>query len=402
MNKIFNVDRVAIIVQRCHESVVGGSESEAFHYANLLKDRFEVHILTTTAVDPVKWRNTLAESEELNNGIVIKRFSVTQGRATYWHKIYERLIKEYSTIAKEANLDSSKKLIKWPIPLQEELIYKQGPYSTNLMDYLNTHWDDYKAIIFFTYLYPTTYFGMFNVPKDKVMLVPTLHDEPPAYLTVYKYMARRSKIILWNTKSERRFGELLWGEVPGCVIGIGINTKEYSPLDCKLPYLLYCGRIDVNKGCNQLVEYFLKFKEENPGNLRLVFTGTDYIGLPLDDDIEFKGFVSEEEKLRLISGALIFVMPSFYESFSIVTLEAMAQRTPVLGNAKCEVVTEHIKESNAGMLYYDYKSFADSIKLVLENKKVVAEMGERGRNYVVSNYNIERIKKLLIEKVEKF
>jgi len=190
--------------------------------------------------------------------------------------------------------------------------------------------------------------------------------------------------------------------VPGCVIGIGINTKEYPPIDCKLSHLLYCGRIDVNKGCNQLVEYFLKFKNENQGDLRLVFTGTDYTGLPLDDDIEFKGFVSEEEKSRLISGALIFVMPCFYESFSIVTLEAMAQRTPVLGNAKCEVVAEHIKESNAGMLYYDYKSFTDSIKLVLENKKVVAEMGGRGRNYVVSNYNIEKIKKLLIEKVEKF
>ena len=73
--------KIAIVVQRCHEQVVGGSEAEAWHYANLLKDSYEVHILTTTAVDFESWDNVLAEGDETREGICIKRFKVTQGRA---------------------------------------------------------------------------------------------------------------------------------------------------------------------------------------------------------------------------------------------------------------------------------------------------------------------------------
>lgn len=393
--------KIAIVVQRCHEKVVGGSEAEAWHYGNLLKKSYEIHILTTTAVDFESWDNVLPEGDEIRDGICIKRFKVSQGRAAYWGEIHRKLLNEFNNIKLKSSKKSDRRLIEWPTALQEEFIYKQGPYSEDLMSYLSEKSEDYKAIIFLTYLYPTTYFGMFHVPRDKIIFVPTLHDEAPAYLSAYKYMAKKSKIILWNTDSECRFGRLLWGELQGYVVGMGVKTKEFSPAKLKFPYILYCGRIDINKGCSQLVDYFLEFKKDYPSSLCLVLTGDNKIKLPPSKDIVFKGNVPEIKKLELMSGASIFIMPSPNESFSIVTLEAMAQKTPILASDGSEAIVDHIKKSGGGLIYNNYDSFKDSVNSMLKNKSKSISMGKNGRSYVVSNYGFKKIQKMLREEVEK-
>ena len=119
---------------------------------------------------------------------------------------------------------------------------------------------------------------------------------------------------------------------------MSVETGLRKPAELSSPYLLYCGRIDPNKGSQELFEYFLEFKKAFPSDLRLTLTGKDDMPVPSHPDIEFLGFVSEEEKLSLMAGAKVFVMPSGNESFSIVTLEAMAQRTPVLASGKSEVL----------------------------------------------------------------
>ena len=396
------MEKIAIVIQRCHEKVVGGSENETWHYANLLKDYFEVHILTTTAVDLEKWANVLNEGDEFRNGICIKRFRVSQGRADYWVEIYRRLENEFNN-KKINNPDSEvdERLIKWPIPLQEEFIRKQGPYSDDLMNFLVQESSSYKIVIFLAYLYPTTYFGMFNVTGNKIVFVPTLHDEAPAYLSAYKYMARRARIILWNTDAERKFGKKLWGELPCSVVGMGVEVNKFPSAKLDFPYLLYCGRIDVNKDCPQLVDYFLRYKKEYNSDLRLVFTGSDDINLPADSNIVYKGFVSNDEKLRLMSGANIFVMPSPNESFSIVTLEAMAQETPILASSKSEVIVDHVKKSSGGIFYDDYNSFKDGINFLLKNKQKSKDLGANGRKYVTGNYKYKKIREKLVNEIEK-
>ena len=396
------MEKIAIVIQRCHEKVVGGSENEAWHYANLLKDYFEVHILTTTTVDLEKWDNFLKEGDEFRDGIYIKRFKVSQGRADYWNKIHERLVNEFNRLEmNKSNLKANERLIKWPLALQEEFIRKQGPYSEGLMNYLKSESSSYRVVIFLAYIYPTTYFGMFNVPGNKIVFVPTLHDEPPAYLSAYKYMAKKAKIILWNTDAERKFGKKLWGELLCSVVGMSVEVKKFPSAKLDFPYLLYCGRIDVNKDCPQLVDYFLRYKKEYNSDLRLVFTGSDDINLPADSNIVYKGFVSNDEKLRLMSGANIFVMPSPNESFSIVTLEAMAQETPILASSKSEVIVDHVKKSSGGIFYDDYNSFKDGINFLLKNKQKSKDLGANGRKYVTGNYKYKKIREKLVNEIEK-
>ena len=65
------------------------------------------------------------------------------------------------------------------------------------------------------------------------------------------------------------------------------------------------------------------------------------------------GLLSERERLQALEAATIVVVPSPYESLSLLALEAMAVGTPVLCNARAAVLVEHCMKSNAGLFYAD-------------------------------------------------
>ena len=89
--------RVAVVVQRCHESVLGGSEAHAWQYVQLLREAFEVEVLTSTATDYVTWEETLPAGEDARDGIAVRRFPVAVGRSGYWHQLNHRLNLEAAT-----------------------------------------------------------------------------------------------------------------------------------------------------------------------------------------------------------------------------------------------------------------------------------------------------------------
>jgi glycosyltransferase involved in cell wall biosynthesis len=392
------MNRVAIVVQRCHEDIVGGSETLAWHYAQLLSDAYEVDVLTTTAIETSEWANSLPAGAEIKDGVRLLRFPVTIGRSQYWVKVHDRLLEEFGWMVPTKTQEVPR--LQWTLALQEDFIRQQGPYSEPLLHYINEHWRDYRAIIFITYLYPTTYFGLQQLPAGHALFAPTLHDEMPAYIPAYKYAARQARELVWLTAAEQRVGRKLWGDLPGRVVAMAIETDVREPQWAPAPYLLYSGRVDPNKGCVQLFDYFLTYKKTVTSPLRLIITGKDDIPVPRHEDIEFKGFVSAEEKFRLMSGAMLFVNPSPNESFSIVTLEAMAQNTPVLANNASTVLADHIKASGAGRVYSDYQTFADALNELSANEALLTTMGQRGREYVLSRYQTETVRKSLIAAVE--
>ncbi|HKC64331.1 MAG TPA: glycosyltransferase [Pyrinomonadaceae bacterium] len=394
--------RVAIIVQRCHESIVGGSEALAWQYASLLKDGYEVDVLTTTAVDAAYWANVLPEGVEVRDRVNIRRFHVDLGYSPYRTEIFTRMLQDFDRFGcgRHSAHDGAAKHIPWSIPLQEELVRRIGPYSDSLIKFVRDHWSDYRSLIVVTYLYPTAYFSQLEIPIGRALFAPTLHDEQPAYLSVYKHAAHRAHSLVWLTDAERRLGVDLWGELPGRVVAGAIDARRREPAENGEPYLLYCGRIDPNKGCSELFDYFMRFKAQHPSPLRLVLTGKDDVPVPAHADIDFRGFVSAEEKFSLMAGALCYVMPSGKESFSIVTLEAMAQETPVLVTERSDVLTDHVRESGGGLIYSDYDSFGARLNELLSNENERARMGRLGREYVVNRYTPEQIRESLIEAVE--
>jgi glycosyltransferase involved in cell wall biosynthesis len=390
-------ERIAIVIQRFHETIVGGSEALASQYAHLLKDNFQVDILTTTALDYVTWPNDLPEGDEMFNGICVRRFRVSIGRSDYWHRLNQRLQQMFFNEGSANDYFHA----PWSLALQEEYIRHQGPYSQNLFDFLKHSWQDYSAIIFTTYLYPTTYFGIKQVPPSRSILIPTLHNEPNAYFSVYRYQYQSVSTCLWLTNAERQLGESVWGRLPGEVTAMHVNVEPYEPYKSDYPYLLYSGRIESSKGCETLFQFFLKFKQDYTSNLRLVLTGKRISEIPNHSDIDFRGYVSAEEKFQLMAGACLFVMPSPYESFSIVTLEAMAQKTPVLVNAGCEVLVEHVNRSGGGRLYNNYEEFARNLRELITNPQKRLTLGQQGRDYVVQNFSEQGVRDRLLQVIKR-
>jgi glycosyltransferase involved in cell wall biosynthesis len=387
---------LAIVVQRCSEGIVGGSEALAWQWAVVLSDAFAVDVLTTTATDAVSWSNEAAEGNETRAGVAVRRFKVDIGRTAYWHGLHQRLL-----VSAQADTDAILDGRRWTMAWQEEFIRKQGPYSAGLMDYLRTEGGQYCAVIFVTYLFPTTYFGLQQVRGVPCLLVPTVHDEAPAYLPAYRQMAASADLVLWNTSAEERWGRRLWGELPGQVVGMAVETRPSEPSGFTgKPYVLYSGRIDQHKGCDELLTYYDRFQKQHPGMLRLILTGHDETGHRFGRGVEYLGYVSEQEKLILMRGAELFCMPSPHESFSISSLEAMAQATPLLATAKSDVLKDHVETSGGGMLYADYGEFERGILRVVRDPSSRSDLGTRARDYVVANYSRSVIKGKLLEVVE--
>ena len=94
-------------------------------------------------------------------------------------------------------------------------------------------------------------------------------------------------------------------------------------------------------------------------------------------------------------------MPSENESLSIVTLEAMAQETPILANARGRVVSEHIARSGGGRLFTDKETFIAGLSSLTRDNGGAAtlEMGARGRGYVVQNYNETIVRQRLVRNI---
>jgi glycosyltransferase involved in cell wall biosynthesis len=391
--------RLAVVVQRCHESIVGGSEALAWQYANLLKSHYNVEILTSTALDYRTWASELPTGSEIRDGVTIRRFAPDRPREIYWHQLHERLLTYWRTA--QMQMEIAPDWLPWSLAMQEEFIRWQGPFCPGLVDYVAHHHGDYASFIFVTYLYPTSYFCLPLVPVEKVFFAPTLHDEPTAYLPAFRHLAQQVGQFIWMTSAEQQLTRRFWGDRPGTVVGMSIETEQQKPKRSNYPYILYSGRVDENKGCRELVDFFLRYKQAHPSKLRLILTGQDNMGLPRRSDVEFLGFVSSGEKMGLMAGAQAFVMPSKYESFSIATLEAMSQGTPVLVNGDCDVLLEHVDRSQGGIAYNDFGSFAEGLsRLIGLSDQARRSMGMAAERYVLENYTTEAVQGKLISVVD--
>jgi len=388
------VTRVAIVVPRCHESLVGGAEALAWQYATLLAADHEVEVLSSSAQDYVSWANDLPVGSERRDGVTIRRFHVARGRSPYFHDLHRRLLAHFDATR------GSQVRVRWPEALQEEFICAQGPTCPDLVEHLARHGEDYAAVLFLTYLYSTTLDGARALGHRRWAIVPTLHDEPAGHFSVFAHLGRCAPRLLWNTPAERRLGARLWGVERGNIVAMTVATAPVEPAREPAPYLLYCGRIDSHKGCAMLIEAFAAYRRAHGGDLQLVLTGTDKLGLQATPGVRYLGFVDEARKFALMAGATAFVHPSAYESLSIVVLEAMAQGTPVIVNGACEVLADHVKDSGSGWLFHDQVELHAAIDAVRAlDADARGEQARRARAYVLEHYARDSVRARLAAEI---
>jgi glycosyltransferase involved in cell wall biosynthesis len=370
--------RIAMVVQRYGEEVSGGAELHARWLAEHLLELADVEVLTTCALDYTTWADHYPAGTSELNGVIVHRFPVDAPRN--WplsQKLTFRLLSREHSVLDE---------IEW--------IRQQGPISTPLFQALTARRDTYDAFIFFTYLYATTFFGLPLVP-DKALLVPTAHDEPYLKLPLFRPTFHLPQVIIYNTQAEKEMvNNLMRNDGPAQIVaGVGINVPEESDgrrfrrnFGIEDEFLLYVGRVDQAKNVPELMDFFRLFREQHPDPLKLVLIGKANIPILSHPDIIHLGFLPEQDKFDALAAANTVIVPSLYESLSMIALEAWWMGRPVLVNGRCEILKQQCRHSNGGLYYHIYEEFQAALNLLLADSQLRQTLGRQGRRFVAHNY----------------
>jgi glycosyltransferase involved in cell wall biosynthesis len=98
------------------------------------------------------------------------------------------------------------------------------------------------------------------------------------------------------------------------------------------------------------------------------------------------GYVTDQDKFDVMAAAEALVMPSPFESLSMVALEAWALGRPVLANGRCDVLVGQCQRSNAGLYYQNGLEFEALLETLLDERGLAAEMGQNGRRFYQRHY----------------
>ena len=369
--------RLAVVVQRYGLEINGGAELHARYIAERLARHAEIEVLTTCAQDYVTWRNEYQPGTESINGLTVRRFPVSRPRSPVgFARRSDKVFARRHSIEDE---------LRW--------LSSEGPTSPALVAHLRDHAREYDFCLFFSYRYYHAYHGIRTVP-GRALLVPTAERDPALGLAIFGPTFRGVRAIFYNSFEERALIQEISGNenVPGVVVGVGSEVPSRASArrfrertGIKRRFALYVGRIDRNKGCADLFSHYERYAEGG-GRLDLVLCGAAIIPVPDNPRIHHLGFVPEEEKYDALAAADLLIMPSQYESLSMVTLEAWAMGLPVLVNGLCEVLHGQAVRSNAGLYYASYEEFAEALRLLEGNRRLRSALGDNGRRYFRQHY----------------
>jgi glycosyltransferase involved in cell wall biosynthesis len=384
--------KVAFVIQRYGLEINGGAELHCRYVAEHLTPFAEVEVLTTCARDYITWRDHYPVGTQSINGITVRRFPVTQERDPIrFGRIQDDIFQYPHTEADE---------LRW--------MDEQGPQALELIRFIKKRQDDYDFFIFFSYRYYHSFHGIRAVPH-KSLLVPTAEPDPVIHFKIFKGLFHLPQGFVYNSVEEKRLIQGLSTnyQVPGDVVGVGSEIPDFADPEAfrkkfliDAPFLLYIGRIDENKGCKQLFEFFTRYKHETNSPLKLVLIGSEIMKIPEDPSVLHLGFLEDEDKFNALAACELLMMPSFYESLSMVLLEAWGMGKPTLANGNCRVLMGQSIRSNAGLFYTNYEEFKACLNHLQRNPQIRALLGENGKRFYQGNYRWEIIEQKYLKLME--
>lgn len=370
--------KVAVVVQRYGADINGGAELHARYIAERLASHVPVEVLTTCATDYITWRNQRPEGVETVNGIQVRRFPVSRERDP------EEFGRRSGVVFNQVHA------------FRDELAWleAEGPTSPALVEYVRAHAGDYDFFIFFSFRYPHSFHALRAV-ASKALLVPTAERDGALGMGLFPPIFRGVRALMYNSYEERALIQGVAGhtQAPGVVVGVGSEVPERSnagrfrqKFGIRDRFAIYVGRIDQNKGCPELFEYFEHYSAALVDGMHLVLIGAPIIPIPRHPRIHHLGFVDDQDKFDAMAAAELLIMPSYFESLSMVALEAWAMGKPVLANAKCDVLQGQCLRSNAGLFYENFQEFSETLRAIDSNPSLQAALGRNGRAFFERHY----------------
>jgi glycosyltransferase involved in cell wall biosynthesis len=381
--------RVAFVVPRYGAEIGGGAEEECRRLAELLAADVDVTVLTSCALDYRTWADHYPPGEAQIGGVRVLRFPVAAPRDL---AAFDAL--SPGTYARPEDLE-----------LGHRWMRAQGPDVPGIAEHLRLEGDAYDAVCVLPYLYATAPEAI-AIARDRAVLVPLAHDEPPLRLRIFDEMFARPGVLVFNTPEERAIVERRFGVDDRPRFTIPLTVDEPPPSDparfrrefgVEGPYLLALGRIEPAKGSDVVLARFAELRRHRP-DLQLVLVGRRHMALPDDlAGVVVTGYVDDQAKHDAITGAAVVLLASPYESLSIVALEAWSHARPTLANAASDVLVGQSRRSGGGLWYADPYEFHAGLALLLDNPPLAAVLGAQGRRYVAGTGGWDAVRRAWLE-----
>jgi glycosyltransferase involved in cell wall biosynthesis len=381
--------KLAVVVQRYGADINGGAELHARYIAERLARHASVEVVTTCARDYVTWKNEHPPGVEQVNGITVRRFPVAHERKpTDFGRRSQRVFERTHSIADE---------LGW--------LESEGPASPALVSHVERAARDLDFVILFSYRYYHAWHLARRIP-DKAVLVPTAERDPAIGLSIFGPVFRGVRALMYNSHEERAMIQAAAANtaVPGVVVGVGSDVPDRTDPEhfrrkfrIRRPFAIYIGRIDENKGCGELFAHFQRYAAAFPRGMDLVLIGSALMDVPTHPRIHHLGFLDDRDKFDALAASDLLIMPSYFESLSMVALEAWALGKPVLANGRCDVLRGQCIRSNGGLYYESYEEFVEALYSLESNGPLNTRLGRNGRDFFKRHYAWPVIERKYVE-----
>ena len=393
--------KLACVVHRFGADIAGGSEGHCRLVAEHLAQRHDVTVVTTTAHDHITWANHYPPGE---SWLVAPKRDERQGgrlRVLRFPVVRQRHIHRFMDMSDLVFADRGTRQD------EEQWFRENGPDAPGLVDYLRQHGAEFDRVLFWAYRYANSYFGLPMV-ANRAVLVPTAEEDPLIHVDAVGPLFELPRGFLFLTPEEEALVAMRASPGrPSQVIGCGLDAvpgpADVSSLDrlgLSDPFVVYLGRVDPNKGCQALIRHFLRYVDQGR-RVQLVMAGPASMPIPSHPSIKALGFVSDAVREALLTRARALVMPSPFESLSMVLLEAWNRGLPALVNARCKVLRGQVERADGGLYYGNTTEFIAALDYLLDHPDAARTLGQQGLAYVDREYRwpvvMDKIERLLAQ-----
>ncbi len=380
--------KLACVIHRYGADIAGGSEGHCRLIAEHLAAQHDVTILTTCAKDHITWRNHYPAGET-RVGLVSPKGGEREGealRVLRFPVARERELHRFMDLSDLVFADRA------TADDQEQWFRENGPDAPDLLDYLRQHGTEYDRVLFWSYRYFHAYFGL-PLVADRAVLVPTAEEDPLIHVdALNRFFSLPRGFLFLTPEEETLVGPRAPAGTPSAVIGCGLDPSSdeadlsrLDPLRLADPFVLYLGRIDPNKGCQALIRHFLRYVEGGR-DVTLVMAGPSSMPIPKHPLIRPLGYVDDAAREALLVKARALIVPSPFESLSMVLLEAWNRGLPALVNARCKVLRGQVERADGGLHYGNTVEFIAALDYLLDHPDAARQLGRQGLAYVDREY----------------
>jgi glycosyltransferase involved in cell wall biosynthesis len=295
-------------------------------------------------------------------------------------------------------------------------IYFYGPHSVEMYGRLFAEAQTADVVHLHTIPYPHNFIGYLAARwrKRRVVITPHFHPDHPHYERWANYwLLKRCDAVIAVSDYERDY-LVNRGIAPEKIVvtGNGVHVEDYQPeglaqfktelyrrhrLSEATKVILFLGRKQEYKGIVTLVEACTRLAVEDDAVLFLVGPTSswfeEFYGQCSEKDRERiidLGAVSEQSKVNLLHLANVLVLPSRFEAFGIVFLEAWACGTPVIGAASGAIPCV-VGDGGMTFAYGDAEELTEKLRITLNDRQRSRDMALRGRQRLLEKFTWEKI-----------